>query len=337
MNAPASIPAVAPARPDRRRFIGGSDIAGILGLQPRGWKTAVQIWQRKTAPDAAVEPETQQQIRKRLARGHVVEPLVGTLLEHLHGVKAIVRSTQNEDPDVPHFAAEIDAQIPFAAVAHLFAGRVGVPPLGEIDDDELVNVEIKTVHPFASGEWGEEGSDDVPIHYAAQVQWGLGVTRRRFALVAALFGADLLVLYPVVADAETIAGMRARADLFWRFVQAKEPPPPQTLDDCALLWPKARDVEVEATDEIAAAVRTLAGLRKRVTTFGDGADGVAVMVREHIKDATTLTLAGEPIATLKEQGTASIDADLLKTKFPEAYKAALRKGTTRVLRLTKGA
>lgn len=332
MNAPAELATLAPEAHDRRRFIGGSDIAGILGLQPRGWKTAVQIWQRKTAPDAAVEPETQQQVRKRLARGHVVEPLVATLLEHLHGVKAIVRSTRNVDPDVPYFAAEVDAQIPLGAVRHLFGERVAALP-----DDEVVNVEIKTVHPFAASEWGEEGSDDVPIHYAAQVQWGLGVTRRNLALVAALFGADALVLYPVVADDPTIAGMRARAAMFWQFVEAKEPPPPQTLDDCALLWPKARDVEVEATDEIAAAVKTLAGLRKRVTMFDEGADGVAVMIREHIKDATTLTIAGEPVATLKEQGTTSIDTDLLKTQFPEAYKAALRKGTTRVLRLSKGA
>lgn len=329
--------AIAPEAVDRRRFVGGSDIAGILGLQPRGWKTAVQIWQRKTMPDAAVEPETQQQVRKRLARGHVVEPLVATLLEHLHGIKAIVRSTRYVDPEVPYFAAEVDAQIPFGAVSHLFDGREGVPVLSEIDGNEIVNVEIKTVHPFAAGEWGEEGSDDVPIHYAAQVQWGLGVTGRRFALVAALFGADSLVLYPMVADHPTIAGMRERAAMFWRFVEAKEPPPPQTLDDCALLWPRARDVEVEATDEIAAAVKTLAGLRKRAATFDEGADGVAVMIREHIKDATTLTVGGEPVATLKEQGTTSIDTDLLKTQFPEAYKAALRKGTTRVLRLTKGA
>lgn len=337
MNAPAELANIVTEAHDRRRFIGGSDIAGILGLQPRGWKTAVQIWQRKTAPDAAVEPETPLQVRKRLARGHVVEPLVATLLEHLHGVKAIVRSTRNVDQDVPYFAAEIDAQIPFGAVAHLFDGRDGVGLLSDIASDELVNVEIKTVHPFAADEWGEEGTDDVPIHYAAQVQWGLGVTRRRFALVAAIFGADHLVLYPIVADAATIAGMRARARTFWKFVEDKEAPPPQTLDDCALLWPKARDVEVEATDEIAAAIKTLAGLRKRVKTFDDAADGVAVMIREHIKDATTLTIGGEPVATLKEQATSSLDADLLKTQFPEAYRACLRKGTTRVLRLAKGA
>lgn len=321
-----------PAR-DRRTYIGGSDIAGILGVQPKGWRTAVQIWQRKTLPDAAVEPEAPAGQRKRLSRGIVVEPLVATLLEHLHDIPGVaVRNVRNVDPDVPYFAAEIDATLPLGAVRHLF-DDVG----DAFDDDEPVNIEIKTVHPFAASEWGEEGTGDVPIHYAAQVQWGLGVTGRNLAIVAALFGADNLVLYPMRVDLEVVSAMRDQAHAFWKCVEAREAPAPQTLGDCALLWPEARDVEAEATDEIAAAVKTLAGLRARVTAFQDGADGVALMVREAMKDAATLTVGGEPIATLKQQATSSVDVDALKANFPDAYKACRRTGTTRVLRLTKGA
>jgi predicted phage-related endonuclease len=83
------------------------------------------------------------------------------------------------------------------------------------------------VHPFKASEWGEEGSEDVPIHYAAQVMHGLGVTRRPAAIVAALFGLDNLLCFPVMRDDETIAAMRAKAVKFWtENVLAGVPPEP---------------------------------------------------------------------------------------------------------------
>ena len=61
----------------------------------------------------------------------------------------------------------------------------------------------------------DSGSDVLPTHYTAQVMWGLGVTRRANGILAALFGADELRAYPVAADADTIAALRAHALRFW--------------------------------------------------------------------------------------------------------------------------
>lgn len=338
MNAPELLP-VQPAEVprDRRTYIGGSDIAGILGLQPRGWRTAVEIWQRKTLADAAVEPETPAEKRKVLARGTIVEPLVAKMLAQLHGIDGVlVRNRRVQDLVFPHLAAEVDAEIPFPAVAHLFAER-GVFPPSDIDPSIItVNLEIKTVHPFAAGEWGEEGTEDVPIHYAAQVQWGLGVTGRDYAIVAALFGADNLVLYPVIADWETITAMRDKAHEFWTCVETREPPLPQTARDCGLLWPKDTGATVEADERIAAAVTTLRALKAKRKAFEDGEEGVDLLIREAMRDGTILTFEGRELASLKTQATASIDAEKLKAEFPDAYKACRRTGTTRVLRLLKG-
>lgn len=318
---------------DRRRYIGGSDIAGILGVQPTRWRTALGIWERKTAPDTD-EPEAPKETRKRLARGQVVEPLVARMLEVLHGIEGATKGRRYVDGAVPFFAAEIDFEIPYGAVKHLFPFNPAEP---YAPDDEVVNVEIKTVHPFAASDWGDEGTDDVPIHYAAQVQWGLGVTRRRLAICAALFGADDLVLYPMVADDEVIAGMRAKAVDFWRdYVTTGNPPPPQTLSDAGKLWPKDDGSDIVATAEVLAAVTTLAGMTSARKSYEHGEEGVSLLLREFMKNATTLTDdADQPIATLKAQKKQSVDVALLKEQFPEAYKACLRTGTTRVLRLTK--
>lgn len=331
----AFLATIAPEEHDRRRYVGGSDISGILGLQPPRWRTALQIWERKTAEELPAEEDTPREQRKRLARGHVVEPLVARMLEVLHGITGAQRGRRYVDADYPYFAAEIDLELPLSAVAHLFPMSSDDPPA---DLDGIVNVEIKTVHPFAAGEWGEEGTEDVPIHYAAQVYWGLGVTRRRFALCAALFGADDLALYPIVADVETIAGMRAKAERFWQeHVLPGIPPAPSTLKDAAALWPTDDGSSVEADDVIVGALRTLAAMRAAQKSYADGEDGVALLIREFTKGATTISRDGIELATLKAQATHSIDAARLKEQFPDAYRACARKGTTRVLRIQEKA
>jgi len=321
---------IPPENYDRRVFLGSSDIASVLGLQPRSWRTALGTWSRKVTEDT--EPLPEKEKRKVLARGQVVEPLVAGMLEVLHGITGTVRGHRYADPEVPYFAAEIDMEVPFHAVAHLFKDIISADP-GYLDD-EIVNVEIKTVHPFAASEWGEEGSDEVPIHYAAQVFWGLGVTRRRFAICAALFGADDLVLYPIVRDDATIDGMRAKGKQFWEdYVLTGLPPPPTTLSDSALLWPQDDGSEVEATEIAAAACVTLGAISASRKSYEDGEELVKLLLREFMKNASVLTHNGIDVATLKAQTTRTIDAAKLKAEFPDAYKACLRLGTTRVLRL----
>ena len=70
---------------------------------------------------------------------------------------------------------------------------------------------------------------------------------------------------------------------------------------------------------------------------GDGEDGVALLIREFTKGATTISRDGIELATLKAQATHSIDAARLKEQFPEAHRACARKGTTRVLRIQEKA
>lgn len=333
MNTVLTIPAT---DYDRRVFLGSSDIASVLGLQPQTWRTAVGTWQRKVQ-DEPDEPHTDRAKRRVLARGHVVEPLVQKMLAELYDIPELrlesVSNVRYIDRTLPWAAAEIDFQVPLGAVRHLFRPDDVIGAA----DDEMVNVEIKTVHPFAASEWGEEGSEDIPVHYAAQMYWALGVTGRRFAICAALFGADDLVLYPIVADAETIAGMRDRAVVFWQHVTDRTPPPVQTVGDTLALWPRDNGEPVQATEDIVAAVRTLRAMKSTLSSYENGADGITVFVRDYMKDATTLVDGGTELATLKSQRTTSIDQEKLKSEFPEAYKACRREGTTRVLRLKEKA
>lgn len=319
---------IPPENYERGKFFGGSDIASVLGLQPQGWRTRVGVWERKQPRE--IEPEAPKEIRKRLARGHVVEPLVAGMLEVLHGITGATKGHRYIDPTVPYFAAEIDMEVPFGVVRHLFTVEQGMG----VPDDEIVNIEIKTVHPFAASEWGEEGSEDIPIHYAAQVYWGLGVTGRRFAICAALFGADDLVLYPATADPKTITVMREAASQFWvNHVVTGIAPPPTNVADTRFLWPQDDGSALEVSKEVAAACVTLRALSASRISYEKGEEGVSLLIREYMKNASSLVNDGIELATLKAQQRQSVDLTKLKEMFPEAYKACRKVTTTRVLLL----
>jgi len=326
---------------DRRAFIGGSDIASILNIQPKGWRTSYQTWTRKAADlahEASDEPPPAQNERE-MARGKIVEPLVASLLEYRYGWRIPVRNERFVDPDVPYFASEIDGIVdPQTIVFARTPAAAAVSALfnAGLKAGDIVNLEIKTVSPWRLDEWGGEDGDEIPLHYQAQVMWGLGVTRRRFALCAALFGADELRLYPVVADDETIAGMRQRARDWWlNYVVPRVPPPPATIGDTRALWPTDNGLAKDANADIVGACRALRALRDKSSTYEKGIEGTELLIREYMTDASELVdpQTGATLATLKAQSTSSIDAAKLKAEFPEVYKAVARKGTTRVLRL----
>lgn len=50
----AALQTIAPAEHDRRRYIGGSDVAAVLGISP--WRTPLQLWEAKTREDDHTEP-----------------------------------------------------------------------------------------------------------------------------------------------------------------------------------------------------------------------------------------------------------------------------------------
>jgi putative phage-type endonuclease len=188
MNAPIQ------AQPDRTKFIGGSDVAAILGISP--WRSAVDLWLDKITP--RVE-NGQNAAAKR--RGSRLEPYIRDMIQEEHGLKIVRMNQRYIDTDIRFLAAEIDAET----------------------DEE--NIEIKTVHPFKAKEWGEHETDQLPIHYVAQAQHGLGVTGRKVCRVFALIG-DELKPYVVERDDELIEVMRTKSAEFWnRYVLPKVQPP----------------------------------------------------------------------------------------------------------------
>lgn len=314
------------SKPDRRTFVGGSDVAAVLGVSP--WKTPLDLYDEKISAEPI--PDLDKPVFKRGKRweGAALEMLLEALADNGTIAKVIATNRVYHDEEHPWMRCEIDAEL--------------------LIDGQIFNVEIKTVSVFASKDWGEGETDEVPIHYQSQAMQGLGITGRRTCIVGALFGADKLVPYFIDRDEATIKGMRERIAHFWHnHVQARIAPEPQNLADILKLFAATNGVPVEATPEIRAAVDALRDIRSQIKRLEedekDQVFTIADFVRkewklakdEQPKDNALLIVNGTAILSWAKQRGSSLDQKKLKVEHPEIVKDYTREHWFRVMRPKK--
>jgi putative phage-type endonuclease len=311
----------------RSEYLGSSDAAAILGISK--WKTPLDVWRAKVAPASADDAD--QDRAKILRRGQLLEPVIRTMAVEDHDLEILSANTRVVDEDHDFLRAEIDF--------------VTLDP-----DGSVVNNEAKSVSPFAAGEWGEEGTDEIPLQYHAQIQFALMVSGAPVERcdVWALFGTDNLLRYVVQRDEETIAAMRDRCVQFWHdHVIARVPPAPVTLDDVEFLMRGRRGKPLLANPEhmdwvaelrelkhkIKGAEARVEELRLAITTaLLEGADGG---LGEDDGAALIDPYTDKPLLTWKPQRAERVDIKALRASAPEIAAQYTTTSTSRVLRLAK--
>ena len=328
--------AVVIEQPDRRAYIGGSDIAAIMGLGAsyRGAQaTPFTVWQRKVGEvsepmDAATELFLR---RRKRWEGPIFE-----MLREEFSAEIVAMNQRYRDEEHPFFACEID-----------FEWKD--PETGEIN-----NGEVKTVSPFAYGErfgWGEAGTSDIPVNYAAQVMWGLGIKKRRACIVPAMVGLDNMIFYRVERDDETIAAMRAEALRFWNeHVLTRVPPDPQTMKDLNALMLRKRGRPVELDSGMAEKLKRLKIVRDEIAAFGIEEEHLAFDLGAYVlsrwgaptddqaaagEEDALIRYDGATLATWKKQRNATLDQKQLRAELPDVAEKFTRETIFRVLRFIK--
>lgn len=176
----------------RKKGIGGSDVAAIMGLSP--WRTPAEVWLEKTG---RAEPQDLSD-KPHVQRGVDLEAFVGEQFKKRHPelrvrrVNAICQSIER-----PWAQASLDYE-----VAELS---------GSVYRDWGV-LEIKTSRN--DSDW----KDGVPDYYLTQVMHYLSVTGRQFAWVAVQFDSDYIWEYReyrIERDGEDIAVVNTAVDTFW--------------------------------------------------------------------------------------------------------------------------
>ncbi|MGN6526779.1 MAG: YqaJ viral recombinase family protein [Burkholderiaceae bacterium] len=329
-----TVPRARPARRprhDRRRALGGSEIAAVMGISP--WQTPVDLWREKTGRAGPPKVDPIGDAIKR--RGQKLEPYVRAMaidkVQQLGlDVELVAKNARYFDPELPWLTSEIDFELRVSGVAEISGMDVRF-------EDELITADCKTATGFARRAWGDEGTDAVPIYYAAQFMQGLGITGRRWCLCAALIGLDDVALYWIPRDEVTIPAMRERAVDFWEnHVLADVPPDPIKYADIRELYPQDNGRTVEATSEVAEAARELRRLGLEMDRLDARREQLKLQVAEYLGDYRTLAIEGRPAYTMASFETSKVNVAAMRRQHPGLVELFTERGTARALQPNRG-
>lgn len=165
----------------RRSGLGGSEIAAVMGLSP--YESRFSLWHRKSGALGDVAQND--------------EMYWGTALEPVIAAEFCLRH-----PDLTLMPSGLWRN-------HRRSYQLATPD-GIFSADELL--EVKTAR-YDDG-WGTPGSDEIPVHYRAQVQWYLDCLGAQRCHVAVLITGSDYREYLVEYDQADAVTMRAAAEEF---------------------------------------------------------------------------------------------------------------------------
>lgn len=170
---------------ERRKGIGGSDIAALMGL---GTRSAATVILDKQGFGEEMEDND------LLRFGRRMEPVLQQTLEEDYGVPVVV---------LPKEVLYRSVELPIALAS----------------PDALTSdggAEFKNVSSFKAPEWSD---GEIPVAYLAQCQWYLGVTGFQVWHAVALIGGNSPRHVVVQADPQLFADMCAVAEKAWVHVE----------------------------------------------------------------------------------------------------------------------
>jgi putative phage-type endonuclease len=289
---------------ERRRYIGASEAAAACGLSP--WMTPFELWQSKTSTG--------------------VSDVDSPAMEWGRRLESVVLAKYAED-------TRTQPEAPCAFRASFAYPWMGCTPDALLPDRV---VEVKTAGLAKAREWGDAGTDAVPLHYLLQVTHQMIVTGRRKADIPVLIGGSDYRVYSVDYDPELAAMLIERESEFWMCVESGTPPDVKTIKDATARWPKDTGEIVVATAPIAEAIVRLREIEERQKALEADADALGLAVRACMADAATLTdSAGNVLATWKAQQRHTLDQKALKAAHPALHAEFTTTATSRVFRLNR--
>lgn len=168
---------------DRRKGIGGSDVATVLGLNK--YKSVYQLWLEKTGQIEVTSAQSE-----AAYWGNTLEEVVAEEFSKRTGKKVRRRNRVFEHSKYPFLRANIDRDI------------VG----------ENAVLECKTANQYLANEWDE---DEIPIQYICQVQHYMNVLNLDYVYFAVLIGGQKFIWKKMERDHELIDMITEKLVEFW--------------------------------------------------------------------------------------------------------------------------
>jgi putative phage-type endonuclease len=280
---------------DRTKYIGGSDIGAILGLSR--FRSPLEVWMEKTGK--AVKKLDSLPLRF----GSFAEEFVASEYARSTGFELLHDESIHIHPKHSFMSAHIDR----------FVLENGSTTPSRI-------LECKTANPFSSSEWGEVGSDEVPMSYLCQCIWYAAIANLDRIDLAVLFGNSDFRIYEVTRDPELERMVLQKASAFWKeYVRKDIPPPAQSEADCHTLYAKGDSSKsIEAKAEALELTKRLQTLNSEIEVREEEISYIKQTIMNQMQEAETLTYDGKVLATWKvPKPSFRLDSKRLELDYPE--------------------
>jgi putative phage-type endonuclease len=288
---------------ERRRGIGGSDAAAVMGLSP--WASPLSLWVDKTRDVGGDEQSEAMEW--------------GTALEHVIARRGAARHGLRIGP-CPGILAHPDRMWQRVTVDRYALNRQRNP---------YGLVEVKNVTGWKDADWADDGPP--PTHVVLQVQHGLDVTGFDVGFLLALVGGNRLRYWEIPRDDELIEGLREQEAAFWRLVTDGVPPAAighdADFDALALLHPDATEEAVTVDAATARRLDQRAELKRLIADMDAEVKAIDAQVLQAVGDArtalhpTAVDHRGKPrrVASVVRRTWTGIDQTALFEQHPAVY------------------
>lgn len=280
---------------DRTKYIGGSDIGSILGLSR--FRSPLEVWMEKTGR------ETKKLDSLPLRFGSFAESFVASEYSRATGFELIHDESIYIHPKHSFMSAHMDR----------FVLEDGCSSPTRI-------LECKTANPFSPGDWGEIGSDEVPMSYLCQCIWYMAITDINKVDLAVLFGNADFRIYEITRDLELENAIQEKASHFWNeFVLKDIAPPAQSEADCQTLFSKGDSTKsIEAKAETLLLTKRLQLLNNEINVREGEISSIKQNIMNQMGEAETLRYQGKVLATWKApKPSFRLDSKRLEQDLPE--------------------
>ena len=258
-------------RKERQLGIGGSDMPIIMGFS--SYKTPYQLYLEKIG-----EIENNDEMTSFQYWGHQLEEVIRDEFAKRNNVVVKTLDTCIH-PFHDYLRGNVDGFIP----------------------DWNAVLEIKCSSGFMAHEWGEDGSDIIPMQYLLQVAHYCAVLNADCAYIAVLIGGNDYREFKYTRDFDLESKIIDAAKKFWECVQTRTPPEPINQVDLKLMYPK-HDPEKTKTiaPEVAEQLTTLADTRFKIKQLSEVEEKYKFNIMQFMQDAECLTdQSGRPIVSWK--------------------------------------
>ena len=176
----------------RRKGIGGSDAAAVLGISP--FRTGRDLYYDKLNIVTADDAENWVQLEV----GTLLEPLVAKIFAHKTGYKIYRRPFMFQHPLYPWMLADLDY-------------------MAELPDGTTAILEIKTTNYNAKDNWWYNGEEIVPIYYESQGRHYMAVMNIDRVYFCCLYGnsEDEAMIRRIDRDMAYPVDLRGRVDTWF--------------------------------------------------------------------------------------------------------------------------